>query len=95
MPVDVGCPDGSFHSWSCLWGVAGDRQRVLPLFGVLADIEIRGFWAGGGPIIHHHYEVLAWLRTRLSWLHPLSGWSSIWLAPAGASVIHLLTRPVS
>ena len=23
-----------------LWGVAGDRERVWPLFGVLADVEL-------------------------------------------------------
>ena len=29
--------------------------------------RIRGFWAGAGPLIQHHYEVLAiWLRTRSS-----------------------------
>ena len=37
-----------------------------PLFSVLADVEL-GAWVGAGPIIQHHYEVLAiWLRTRLS-----------------------------
>ena len=37
-----------------------------PLFDVLADVE-SGAWVGVGPIIQHHYEVLAiWLRTRLS-----------------------------
>ncbi len=39
--------------------MAGDRERVWPLFGVLADIKSGGFRAGGGPIIHYHYEMLA------------------------------------
>ena len=40
--------------------MAGDRERVRPLFDVLADVELRrGFRAGGGPIIHYHYEMLA------------------------------------
>ena len=34
-----------------------------PLLDVLADVE--SGWVGAGPIIQHHYEVLAiWLRTR-------------------------------
>ena len=36
--------------------MAGDQER---LFGVLADVESRALWAGGGPIIHYHYEMLA------------------------------------
>ncbi len=48
-------PDGS---WSCFWGVAGDRERVWPLFDVLADVK-SGAWAGAGPIIQHHYGMLA------------------------------------
>ena len=36
----VGCPDGN---WSCSWGVAGDRERVWPLFDVLADVETEAF----------------------------------------------------
>ncbi len=36
----VGCPDGS---WSCFWGVAGDRERVWPLFDVLADVKSGAF----------------------------------------------------
>ena len=46
--------------------MAGDRERVGPLFGVLADVE-SGVWVGAGPIIQHQYEALAiWLRPRLS-----------------------------
>ena len=44
-------------------GVAGDQESVGPLFDVLldvlADVESRALWAGGGPIIHYHYEMLA------------------------------------
>ena len=36
----VGCPDGS---WSCSWGMAGDRERVWPMFDVLADVETGAF----------------------------------------------------
>ena len=36
----VDCPDGS---WGCLWGVAGDRERVWPLFDVLADVKSGAF----------------------------------------------------
>ena len=50
----MGCPDGN---WSCSWGVAGDRERVWPLFNVLADVE-SGAWVGAGLIIQHHYEML-------------------------------------
>ena len=32
----VGCPDGN---WSCSWGVAGDRERVWPLFDAHARLE--------------------------------------------------------
>ena len=42
--------------------MAGDRERVWPLFDVPADVEsasIRGYRAGGDPIIHYHYEMLA------------------------------------
>ena len=40
--------------------MAGDQERVGPLFDVLADVESRALWAGGGgPIIHYHYEMLA------------------------------------
>ncbi len=41
--------------------MTGDRERVWPLFGVLADVKSvlnQGLWVGGGPIIHYHYEVL-------------------------------------
>ena len=38
--------------------MAGDRERVRPLFDVLADVE-SGARAGGSPIIHYHYEMLA------------------------------------
>ena len=48
------------------WRVSGewpetrrDQERVGPLFDVLADVESRALWAGGGPIIHYHYEMLA------------------------------------
>ncbi len=36
----VGCPDGN---WNCFWGVAGDRERVWPLFDVLADVKSGAF----------------------------------------------------
>ena len=63
--LSVGCPDGN---WSCSWGVAGDRERVWPLFNVLADVDTGAFGLVLAlQIIQHHYEVLAiWLRARLS-----------------------------
>ena len=46
--------------------MAGDRERVLPLFDVLADVK-SGAWVGAGPIIQHQYDALAiGLRPRLS-----------------------------
>jgi hypothetical protein len=46
--------------------VAGDRERVLPLFDVLADVT-SGAWVGADPIIQHQYDALAiGLRPRLS-----------------------------
>ena len=42
--------------------MAGDRERVWSLFGVLADVELGASGlvvVGGGPIIHFHYEMLA------------------------------------
>jgi len=51
----VGCPDGS---WSCLWGVAKDQERVCPCSMSLRML-IQGLWVGTGLIIQYHYEVLA------------------------------------
>ena len=61
MPVDVG------GNWSCSWGVAGDRERVWPLFDVLADVETGAL----GLVLAlqystSDYEALAWF-TKL-WL---------------------------
>ncbi len=59
----VGCPDGS---WGCLWGVAGDRERVWPLFGVLADVKsgALGWWWPHNTL---PLRGAVWLRgTRLS-----------------------------
>ena len=45
--------------------MAGERAGPY-ILDVLADVE-SGAWVGAGPIIQHHYEVLAiWLRARLS-----------------------------
>ena len=62
----MGCPDGNWKSPG-EWPVAG-RGFGPRLFDVLADVETGAkFWVGAGPIIQHHYEVLAiWLRARLS-----------------------------
>jgi len=38
--------------------VAGNRERVWPLFDVLADVK-SGAWVGADPIIQHHYDMLA------------------------------------
>ena len=59
--------------------MAGDQERVVSwapvslasppvLEAVLVDVEIGALGVGGEPIIHHHYEVVAWLRARLSWI---------------------------
>ena len=46
--------------------MAGDRDRVLPLFDVLAEVK-SGAWVGAGPIIQHQHDALAiGLRPRLS-----------------------------
>ena len=46
--------------------MAGDRERVCPLFDVLADVK-SGAWVGAGPIIQHQYDALAIeLRPKLS-----------------------------
>ena len=84
----MGCPDGS-------WGVYGEwpetRRGLGPCFDmtsppvdgtVLADVETGAF----GLVVtlyvtHHHYEVLAWLRTRLSWLHPRPKPTLRWTQP--------------
>ena len=42
------------------------------LEAVPVDVEIGALGVGGDPIIHHHYEVLAWLRARLSWIRSFS-----------------------
>ena len=34
--------------------MAGDQERVGPLFDVLADVESWALWAGAGLIIQHH-----------------------------------------
>ena len=48
--------------------MAGDQERVGPSFGVHARLETgnnalptveSGAWVGAGPIIQHHYEMLA------------------------------------
>ena len=71
--------------------MAGDRERVGPLFrymygltsppvleAVPVDVEIGALGVGGDPIIHHHYEVLAWLRARLSWIRSFSKFAQRW-----------------
>ena len=56
-------------------GGGWDRERIGPLFDILADVEsgaLRLVLARVGLIIQHHYEVLAiWLRARLRQLRPL------------------------
>ena len=49
--------------------MAGDQERVGPCFDVHARLETgnnnalpnveSGAWVGAGPIIQHHYEMLA------------------------------------
>ena len=48
------------------------------LEAVLVDFEIGALGVGGDPIIHHHYEVLAWLRVRLSRLRSFSKLAQRW-----------------
>ena len=39
--------------------MAGDRERVWPLFDVLADVKSGASGLVVAPKIHYHYEMLA------------------------------------
>ena len=63
--VYVGCPDGNWKSPGEWLGTG----RGLGPCSMSSKMLNQGlpFWVAAGPIIQHHYEVLAiWLRARLS-----------------------------